>query len=113
MTISEMQAEIVADLTTELQDMPSFSAEVLAIKVKDAIYDVKEKRGYAEAGYDDDMIEEDIVRFYPQIKSLAQYDYLIRGADGESYHYEGGTNRTWIDRRRLYNGIVPLASVVH
>ena len=112
MTIPELQSDIISDLTTELGSMPSFDAGVLEVVVKTAIMDVMEKRGYAAAGYQGWQIEDDIVRYYPQIKSLSKYDYLIRGADGESYHYEGGTNRTWIDRRRLYNGILPLASVI-
>lgn len=112
MTLSELRKKIADDLQTELGDMPTFSREVLDIKVEDAVRDVMDKRGYASAGYSLDMIEDDIERYIPQIKALAQYDYLIIGASGESYHYEGGTNRTWIDRRRLYNGIIPLASIL-
>ena len=59
-----------------------------------------------------DQIEEDIENYYSNIRDIALYDYNIIGAEGESYHYEGGTNRTYIDRRRLYNGIIPLV-VIH
>ena len=111
MTLRELRTSIADDLEVELKDMPTYSRELLDIKVNDAIRDVMDKRGYASAGYSPDMIEDDIERYIPQIKALAQYDYLIIGASGESYHYEGGTNRTWIDRRRLYNGIIPLAKV--
>ena len=112
MTLRELRTSIADDLEVELKDMPTYSRELLDIKVKDAVRDVMDKRGYASAGYSSDMIEDDIKRYIPQIKALAQYDYLIIGASGESYHYEGGTNRTWIDRRRLYNGIIPLASIL-
>ena len=112
MTLAELRKSIGDDLETELNHMPSFDRQILDIKVKDAVRDVMNKRGYAGAGYNMLMIEDDIERFYPQIKALAEYDYLMRGATGESYHYEGGTNRTWIDRRRLYNGIIPLASII-
>lgn len=111
MTLSELRTSIADDLEVELKDMPTYNRDLLDIKVKDAVRDVMDKRGYASAGYSLDMIEDDIERYIPQIKALAQYDYLIIGASGESYHYEGGTNRTWIDRRRLYNGIIPLAKV--
>lgn len=112
MTLSELRTSIADDLEVELKDMPTYNRDLLDIKVKDAVRDVMDKRGYASAGYSLDMIEDDIERYIPQIKALAQYDYLIIGASGESYHYEGGTNRTWIDRRRLYNGIIPLASII-
>ena len=112
MTLSELRTSIADDLEVELKDMPTYNRNLLDIKVKDAVRDVMDKRGYASAGYSIDMIEDDIERYIPQIKALAQYDYLIIGAFGESYHYEGGTNRTWIDRRRLYKGIIPLASIL-
>ena len=49
-----LQDEIVAELTVELQDEPTFNVNILAIKVKNAIREVKMKRNYQATSYTDE-----------------------------------------------------------
>lgn len=112
MYMRELEDELFEDLHDEVSGQPGYSDEMLRKKIRQAIKSVKRARNYSGAGYSIDQIEEDIENYYSNIRDIALYDYNIIGAEGESYHYEGGTNRTYIDRRRLYNGIIPLV-VIH
>ena len=40
-SIEGLQNELVADLKTELKNDPNFDEDILKVKVKNAIYDVK------------------------------------------------------------------------
>ncbi len=112
MTIDEMKDAIVEGLTIELKSDPEFSAEVLAEKVENAINEVKLHRRYASAGYSDDLIEKDIMAFYPNIRGLALYDYNQIGVEGQSSSQENSVLRTYVNRNRMFNGIVPLSKTI-
>lgn len=106
-TIDTLQETIVADLTTELSGEPTFDEDKLAIKVKNAIYEVQRRRNYVATSMTDDEIAEDIEQFYMQIYNVALFDYVRMGADFESSHNESGVNRTFIEREKLFFGIPP------
>ena len=91
-----LQDEIVAELTVELQDEPTFNVNILATKVRNAIREVKMKRNYQATSYTDEQIE---------IKSVALYDYNQIGAEGEQSHSENSVSRTWVDRDDLFKGV--------
>lgn len=111
-TVEEMRDEIISALTIEFSAHPAFSEEVLAIKVDDAIAEVRECRHYENTNMDDDEIEADLLRFARNIRNLARFDYHQIGAFGESYHYEGGTNRTWVAREKFLDGVTSFVRLV-
>ena len=100
-----LQDEIVAELTVELQDEPTFNVNILAIKVKNAIREVKMKRNYQATSYTDEQIEKDLYNYFSVIKSVALYDYNQIGAEGEQSHSENSISRTWVDRDDLFKGV--------
>ena len=100
-----LEDEIVAELTVELQDEPTFNVNILAIKVKNAIREVKMKRNYQAASYTDEQIEKDLYNYFSVIKSVALYDYNQIGAEGEQSHSENSISRTWVDRDDLFKGV--------
>lgn len=112
MTISELKMEIIASLTVELQSDPDFSADILAEKVDNAINEVKLARRYKQAGYSESMIENDIEKYQSIIRNISLYDYNQSGIDFQSSHQENGTTRTFMSRRYLFNGVIPLANSV-
>lgn len=111
MSIAELAEAVIDQLTTELQMEESFNEELLETKVNSAITEIKNKRRYPSS-YTDDMIATDLGQFQDNIANLALFDYNMVGAQGESSHGENGVSRTYIDRRRLFSGVIPLASLV-
>lgn len=113
MTRNELVEGLLTELKLDLESQPGFSEALLRSKIDSAIKAVERARGYSRLGYTNtsDFWQTDIEQFYANIKDIALYDYNIIGAEGETYHYEGGTNRTYFDRRRLFNGVIPLAEV--
>ena len=101
----DLQNEIIADLTVELQDEPTFNLDILEIKVKNAIREVMMKRNYQASSYTAEQVENDLKNYYSVIKSLALYDYNQIGVEGESSHSENSISRSWINRDELLNGI--------
>ena len=112
MTIDELKDEVIDSLTVELENDPDFSEDILEEKVNHAINEVKAARKYSRAKYSDDRIESDIVNYISNIRNIALYDYNQSGMDFQSNHQENGTNRSYTSRHRLFNGIVPLATVL-
>ena len=107
-----LEQEIIAELTIELQGEPTFNAEILAIKVRNAIRELKMKRNYVATSYTDNQIEKDLYNYYSVIKSVALYDYNQIGAEGESSHSENGTSRSYIDRDDLFRSVHAFVSVL-
>jgi len=101
----ELQNEIVEELTIELGNDTTFNADILALKVKNAIREVKMKRNYEATSYTDKQIEKDLYNYYSVIKSVALYDYNQIGTEGQSSHNENGVSRTWVNRDELFRGV--------
>lgn len=107
-----LQEEIIAELTMELSGDATFNAEFLKAKVINAIREVKLRRNYTATSYNDEQITKDLYNYYSVIKNVALYDYNQRGVEGQSAHNENGTNRTWISRDRLFNGVIAFCKVL-
>ena len=105
-----LQTEIVNDLKIELQNEASFSEELLISKVKSAIREVAAARNYPES-YSDANKEKDMDNYYPQIKSLAMYDYTKIGAEGQDQYSADGEVIKYSDRKALFDGVLPIARV--
>lgn len=104
-----LQDELIADLTIELKDEDSFDASVLTQKIVNAIREVKNIRRYPSY-YSDDQIQRDLYKHYSVIRIIALFDYNWRGADGEKSHSENGVSRSYVDRKTLFNGVLPLSN---
>lgn len=104
-----MENELIEDLTAELQITDKlFNASLLEIKVRNAIKEVKRARNYP-SHYTEQMIDDDMERFYSQIRNIALYDYEQTGAENETSHSENNISRSFVDRDKLFAGILPLA----
>ena len=101
----DLKNEIIADLTIELQNESTFNADILEIKVKNAIREIIMKRNYQASTYTTEQIEEDLKNYYSVIKNLALYDYNQIGVERESNHTENSISRTWVDRDDLFKGV--------
>lgn len=104
-----LQEELIADLTIELENEDSFDASILTQKIVNAIREVKNIRRYPSY-YSDNQIEKDLYRHYSIIRMVALFDYNWRGADGEKSHTENGVSRSYVDRKTLFNGVLPLSN---
>lgn len=104
-----LQEELIADLTIELKDEDSFDASVLTQKIVNAIREVRNIRRYPSY-YSDDQIQRDLYKHYSIIRMIALFDYNWRGADGEKSHSENGVSRSYVDRKTLFNGVLPLSN---
>ena len=110
--MDDLQKEITAELTIELQDEVGFNADILANKVKNAIREVKLVRNYGATNYTDEQINEDIVKFYSVIMNLARYDYNMLGAEGQTSHSENGISRNYVSRESLLANVTPFIDVL-
>lgn len=107
-----LEQEIIAELTIELQGEPTFNADILAVKVRNAIREVKMKRNYAATSYTDTQIEQDLYNYFSTIKSVALYDYNQIGVEGEQSHSENSVSRTWVSRDELFKGVHAFVKVL-
>lgn len=105
-----LQAELIADLTIELQKEPTFDSSVLTQKVVNAIREVKKERKYPSY-YSSEQIDKDLYEFYSNIRNLALYDYNKIGSEGQTDHLENGTSRSYVDRKSLFSGVLPLSRI--
>lgn len=107
----DLQREITDELTTELSDDEAFNDEILDIKVKNAIREVKRKRNYP-ASYTTEMIEADLENYYDVIHDIALYEYNKVGAEGQSLHSEDDVQRSWVSKDDLLKGVHAFVSVL-
>ena len=110
-TETTLEDEIIEDLTAELSETDeNFNATVLAVKVKSAIREVKRAKKYT-SNYTDERITADLQNYYSNIRALALYDYNLIGAEGQSSSTENGVSRSYVDRKTLFVGIIPIAKI--
>lgn len=109
---SAFETELNTDLTAELEGSgQTVLSSVLAVKVKAVAKELLNIRNYEHSGMTDGEIETDINRYYTQCMNVARYDYNQIGAEGEQSHNENGISRQYIDRGKLWSGVVPFAKV--
>lgn len=104
-----LQEEIIADLTQELQGEPTFDSSKLTQKIVNAIREVKRARKYPSY-YTQEQIDQDLYEYYSNIRNISLYDYNQIGAEFEGSHSENSVSRTWVDRNKLFGGILPLST---
>lgn len=109
--LDRLTNEVVSDLRMELRNEPDFKEDYIEAKVKNAIRDVMSRRNYSATSYNDKQIAADLENFYSVIRNVALYDYNQRGAEGQVTHEENSIGRTWVNRDKLFNGVVAFVKV--
>lgn len=104
----QLQEELINDLMQELLSEDTFNESLLKQKVKNAIREIKTARRYPTS-YSQEQKINDLYTFYSNIRNLALFDYNSIGAEFEISHNENSINRTWIDRNKIFNGVLPLS----
>lgn len=105
-TVADM---VIADLTTMYSDQPTFDADKIVVVVNKVVEEVIKARRYREANYTDEQIEADLANYKAQIYNLSEYDFSQFGAPHHSSINENSTSRTWVERNKLFAGIIPLS----
>ena len=82
----------------------------LLIKVQNAIKEVTRARRYP-SDMEQEAIDTDLQKFYTNIYDLAMYDFNIRGAEGQTTINENGEYRSFVERKKLLNGVTPIAII--
>ena len=105
---TELNTDLAAELTGSGVEVLT---SVLAVKVKAVVRELLNIRNYEQSGMTEWAIKEDINRYYTQCMNVARYDYNQLGAEGEDTHSENGISRKYIERGKLWSGVVPFAKV--
>lgn len=117
MSLNDLKEEILMDLIVQLEDEVGFKEEVVQSKLNIAFREVLQARTMKFGGrYPSSMSEEeqydDLSQFTSHIFNLALFDYNTIGIEFQTSSTENSTTRTYRDRDRLFNGIVPLSRLV-
>ena len=117
MSLNDLKEEILMELITQLEDEVGFKEEVVKSKLNIAFREVLQARTMKFGGrYPSSMSEEeqynDLSQFTSHIFNLALFDYNTIGIEFQTSSTENSTTRTYRDRDRLFNGIVPLSRLV-
>ena len=106
--MNDIEASVIADLTIELKNEVDFDAEILAVKVKNAIREVKAAKNYPST-YSEEKIANDMMNYYTNIRAIALYDYTKIGAEGQTQYSADGESIHYLDRDKLFKGVYPIA----
>lgn len=109
--MDELVNKIYADLIEELDMSESSDLSMLKSKVKNAYREVKSIRNYPK-NYSDEMIAEDMERYFSAIRNLALYDFNQIGVEGESSHNDNTGTRTWVSRKTYLEGVVAICTLI-
>lgn len=117
MSLNDLKEEILMDLVVQLEGEVGFKEEVVQSKLNIAFREVLQARTMKFGGrYPSSMSEEeqynDLSQFTSHIFNLALFDYNTIGIEFQTSSTENSTTRTYGDRDRLFNGIVPLSRLV-
>jgi hypothetical protein len=105
-----MIEEIIEELTTELRETEGerFNETLLRSKVKSAYRAVQTVRKYPKS-YTEAMIERDMENYYSQVKDIAMFDFNQIGAEGQTQYSQDGVSVHYVDRDKLFYGVLPIA----
>lgn len=79
---------------------------ILTEILNDAIAEIKDARKYPSDMSASD-IDADMQKYIPNIKKLAKYDYNQVGVEYQTSHSENGISRSYMEREKCFNGVVP------
>lgn len=106
--MNDIEASVIADLTIELKNEVDFDAQILAVKVRNAIREVKAAKNYPST-YSEEKINADMQNYYTNIRAIALYDYTKIGAEGQTQYSADGESIHYLDRDKLFTGVYPIA----
>ncbi len=96
MTESALLNSIAEELNTELSSQPMYSAEIVALKVKDAYRKVRARRCYENTSKkEEDIISDLYNRYFQDIKDVALFNFAQMGAPFQTSHNENSVVRAW------------------
>lgn len=106
-----MIEDIIEELKIELKETEGdkFNEILLTSKVKSAYREVKTARKYP-ASYSEATVERDMENYYSQVRDVALYDYNITGAEGQTQYSQDGVSVHYVDRNKLFYGVLPIAA---
>jgi hypothetical protein len=102
--------EILDSLKITLEITEADEEAILAEILNNVISEVKTRRRYP-AGTPEAIIDADLQNYVWLIKNVTSGDYDKLGASSEDGHSENGVNRTFTDRAKLLDGILPFATM--
>jgi len=116
-TLADLKNEILTELTAQLSNDVGYSSTVVSSKLNVAFQEVLQARtqkyhGSYPSGMTDDEKYADLSQFSSHIFNLALFDYNTIGIEFQTSSTENSVTRTYRDRDRLFNGIVPLSRIV-
>ena len=105
-----LKEDVISSLKTELEitEGAGFNESLLRAKVDNAYREVQTARRYPTS-YTDAAKERDMERFYSQVRAIALYDYNQIGAEGQISFSEDGASIRYVDRDKLFQGVLPIA----
>ena len=92
----------------EITEGERFNPDLLLSKVKSAYRAVQTVRKYPKS-YTEAMIERDMENYYSQVKDIAMFDFNQIGAEGQTQYSQDGVSVHYVDRDKLFYGILPIA----
>lgn len=106
--MTNIETSIISELTIELRKEVDFDADILALKVSNAYREVRTARNYPSY-YSEESIAADMMNYYSNIRAIAMYDYNKIGAEGQTQYSADGESIHYVDRSKLFNGVIPIA----
>lgn len=105
-----MIEEIIEELKAEIEatEGDKFNLSLLRSKVNSAYRAVKTARRYP-ASYSEAAIERDMNNYYSQVREIAMFDYNQAGAEGQSQYSQDGVSVHYVERDKLFYGVLPIA----
>lgn len=108
-----VKEDVFNSLKTELESSEGelFNETLLNVKVESAFREVMAARKYPSS-YSQLTIEKDMEQFYATIRGIALFDYNQSGAEGQTSYSADGTSIHYVERDKLFYGVIPIGGVV-
>ena len=109
----DLKQEVFDELKIELQNEPTFTDEVLELKVKDAYRKVRSRKQYQNTLFTEEMIEKHMYTCHFQdVKDIALYNFNKIGAEGQSSHSENNVSRSWRSEDEVLGNICAFVGIL-
>ena len=105
-----LKDQIYESIKTEVEitEGDRFNPVLLRSKVDNAYREVQTARRYP-ISYTEAAIERDMNNYYSQIRSIAMFDFNQIGSEGQTSFSEDGSSIHYVDRDKLFSGVLPIA----
>lgn len=110
--ITSIIKDVSTDLARKLKgEGENVNPNSLNIIVKTVVKEIIQKREYPN-NWSEEQILGDLENYYSTIIKVAEYDYNMIGAEGETKHTENGIDRTYRDRDKYFNDVYKFVRVL-